>query len=383
REMLQPGGGFYATQDADSEGEEGKFFAWTPGQIVEILGADDGGLFCRYYGVEEIGNFEHGTSVLHVPVEADTLAAHLKIDGAHLGAVLTKGRGQLFDVREQRVKPDRDEKILTDWNGLMIGSLARAYSLLGNRVYLSAAEGTMRFVLDTMYHEGRLLHVYKDGEARLNGYLDDYAFLVSALLDLYEASFDTEWFQMAMALNGTMIDQFWDRDGGGFFFTSSDHEQLIVRSKNPYDNAIPSGNSVAVNNLLRLAAFTGRSDYKEMAEKTLILFHDLMKSAPGGFGQLLSDVAWYVEGGIEIAIIGSEADPATIALLEIVRRRDLRHTVIALHDPVKGPAPVDLIPLLADRQAVNGKPTAYVCRDMVCRQPVSTADELGMILDGP
>ena len=382
REMLQPGGGFYATQDADSEGEEGKFFAWTPGQVVEILGPDDGGIFCRYYGVEETGNFEHGTSVLHVPVEADTLAVQLKIDDGQLESVLAKGRARLFDVRERRVKPDRDEKILTDWNGLMIGSLARAYSLLGNRVHLSAAEGSMRFVLDTMYHEGRLLHVYKNGEAKLNGYLDDYAFLVSALLDLYEASFDTAWFQMAVRLNETMIAQFWDHDAGGFFFTSSDHEQLIVRSKNPYDNAIPSGNSVAVNNLLRLAAYTGRSDYREMAEKTLILFHDLMKSAPGGFGQLLSDVAWYLDGGVEIAIVGSAADPVTVALLETARRKALRHAVIAFHDPGKGPAPVDLIPLLAERHAVNGKPTAYVCRNMVCQQPVWTADELNMLLDG-
>ena len=377
REMLQPGGGFYATQDADSEDEEGKFFAWSPEEIHEVLGEEDGKLFCRYYGVDEGGNFEHGKSVLHVNVAIDPLAAHLNVDSNHFRKVLTEGRGKLFALREQRVKPDRDDKILTDWNALMIGSMAQAYMVLGNRAYLRAAEGSMRFILDTLCKDGRLLHVYKDGIAKLNGYLDDYAFTIGALIDLYEATFEPSWLETALSLNDTMNDQFWDDKDGAYFFTSADHEQLIVRSKNPYDNAVPSGNSVAVHNLLRLSAYTGRSDLRDKAERTLIVFHDMIKASPGGFGQLLCGLAWLQHGGQEIAVIGSPDDENTVAMLSVIRQHFRPYMVVALYDPISATqAPADLIPLLADRPQVDGKPTVYVCRNFVCQRPVTTVEEL-------
>jgi len=381
REMLQPGGGFYATQDADSEGEEGRFFVWTPEEIKEILGEENGRLFSRYYGVEEGGNFEHGTSVLHVDVDLDPLAAHLGVEPEVLRAVVSDGRQALFDHRDQRVHPGRDEKIMTDWNGLMIGSMAGASRVFGEPAWLDAAADSMRFILDAQYEDGRLMHTFKDGRARFNGYLDDYAFTVAALLDLYEATFDPAWFTHAATLMDTAIERFWDGQDGGFFFTSDDHETLIVRSKNPYDNAIPSGNAVSVLNLLRLAAFTGRNEYRDRAGQTLSLFTDYMGAAPGGFGQLLCGLSWYLDTPVEIALVGAREDAATVAMLELIDRTFLPNKVVALHDPAAGygDAP-ELIPLLANRPQIDGATTAYVCEQFVCRRPVTTVDELAELL---
>ena len=381
REMLRPGGGFYATQDADSEGEEGRFFVWTPGEIQDVLGEEKSRLFSRYYGVEEGGNFEHGTSVLHVDVDLEPLAAHLGAAPDEYRSIVSEGRRKLFDHREKRVHPGRDDKIMTDWNGLMIGSLARASRVFGEQAYLDAAADSMRFILDELYEDGRLLHAYKDGRARFNGYLDDYAFTVSALLDLYEATFDLSWFEHAVTLMDTTIDRFWDSEGGGFFFTSVDHETLIVRSKNPYDNAIPSGNAVSVQNLLKLAAFTGRSEYRDKAGRTLSLFTDYMGAAPGGFSQLLCGLSWYLDTPVEIALIGATEDAGTRAMLDLIDSTSLPNKVVALHDPTTGDAQATkLIPLLANRPPVDGETTAYVCEQFVCRQPVTTVDALASML---
>ena len=387
REMLQPGGGFYATQDADSEGEEGRFFVWTPDEIKAVLGDEEGRLFARYYGVEEGGNFEHGTSVLHVDVGLEPLAAHLQVAPEELRAIVSEGRRTLFDHREQRVHPGRDEKIMTDWNGLMTGSLARASRVFGEPAWLDAAVDSMSFILDALHEDGRLMHTFKDGRARFNGYLDDYAFTVSALLDLYEATFDPAWFARAEALMDTTIKRFWDPEDGGFFFTSDDHETLIVRSKNPYDNAIPSGNAVSVQNLLRLAAFTGRNEYRDRAGQTLSLFTDYLGAAPSGFGQLLCGLSWYLDKPVEIALVGAREDAATRAMLDLIDGTFLPNKVVALHDP-SGDDPSEdvgrsgkLIPLLANRPQIDGATTAYVCEQFVCRQPVTTVDGLAELLE--
>ena len=381
REMLQPGGGFYATQDADSEGEEGRFFVWTPEEINGLLGEEKGRLFSRYYGVEEGGNFEHGTSVLHVDVDPDPLAAHLGVAPDEFRTILSEGRRILLEHREQRVRPGRDDKIMTDWNGLMIGSMARASRVFGEPAWLEAAADSMRFILNTLEIDGRLMHVFKDGRTRFNGYLDDYAFTISALLDLYEATFDPSWYVQAARLMDTAVERFWDGEDGGFFFTSNDHETLIVRSKNPYDNAIPSGNAVSVQNLLRLAAYTGDNEYRERAGQTLSLFTDYMGAAPGGFGQLLCGLSWYLDTPMEIAIIGAREDATTKAMLDLIDRTFLPNKVVALHDPARGDGEApERIPLLANRPPVDGATTAYVCEQFVCRQPVTTVDELAALL---
>ncbi len=381
REMLQPGGGFYATQDADSEGEEGRFFVWTPDEIRDLLGEERGKLFSRYFGVEAGGNFEHGTSVLHVDVDFEPLAAHLGVATDDLRSIVSEGRRTLFDHREKRIHPGRDEKIMTDWNGLMVGSLAQASRVFGEPAWLDAAADSMRFILDSLYEDVRLLHTFNDGRARFNGYLDDYAFTVSALLDLYEATFDPSWFAHATTLMDTTIERFWDTENGGFFFTSDDHETLIVRSKNPYDNAIPSGNAVCVQNLLRLAAFTGNTGYRDKAGRTLSLFTDYMGAAPGGFGQLLCGLSWYLDTPVEIALVGARDDTGTQAMLDLIDSTFLPNSVVALHDPTTGDGrAAELIPLLANRPAVDNKTTAYVCEQFVCREPVTTVEGLASLL---
>lgn len=381
REMLQPGGGFYSTQDADTEGKEGRFYVWTPNEIKSIIGEEMGFLFSRYYGVDEGGNFEEGTSVLHVDVALELVAEHLNVSPEEFRSIVAEGRRELFNYRTNRIKPGRDEKIMTDWNGLMIGSLARASRVFGEKLYLDAATESMRFILDTLYIDGRLLHTFKDSRARFNGYLDDYAFTVSALIDLYEATFDLSWFVHAVTLMETTIEQFWDTENGGFFFTSNDHETLIVRSKNPYDNAIPSGNAVSVQNLLRLAAFTGNSDYRDKAGQTLSLFTDHMDGAPGGFGQLLCGLSWYLDTPIEIAVVGARENPSTAEMLDLINSTFLPNTVVALRDPTTDDEQSQkLIPLLANRSCIDGLTTAYVCEQFVCRQPVTSVDALASIL---
>jgi uncharacterized protein YyaL (SSP411 family) len=224
--------------------------------------------------------------------------------------------------------------------------------------------------------------VYKDGESRFNGYLDDYAFIVGALIDLYEATFDIRWFEKAIEINETMIQMFWDEEDGGFFFTGADHEQLIVRSKNPYDNAIPSGNSVAAHNLIRLAAYTGREDYRDRAERILLVFADFMQGAPNGFGHLLCALSRRLGRSLEIALVGSRRDETMQAMIEVINRRFMPYAVTALYDPDNGDSKTpDIIPLLADRPAVDGRTTVYVCENFACRRPVTTVDDLSRILD--
>ena len=310
------------------------------------------------------------------------MAAHLQVAPDDLRAIVSEGRRTLFDHREQRVHPGRDEKIMTDWNGLMTGSLARASRVFGEPAWLDAASDSMGFVLEALHEDGRLMHTFKDGRARFNGYLDDYAFTVSALLDLYEATFDPAWFVRAEALMDTTIERFWDPEDGGFFFTSDDHETLIVRSKNPYDNAIPSGNAVSVQNLLRLAAFTGRNEYRDRAGQTLSLFTDYMGAAPGGFGQLLCGLSWYLDKPVEIALVGAREDAATRAMLDLIDGTFLPNKVVALHDPSEEDGRAEkLIPLLTNRPQIDGATTAYVCEQFVCRQPVTTVDGLAELLE--
>ena len=250
-------------------------------EVEALLGKEEAPLFCRYFDISPEGNFEHGKSILNVPADLEGLAGFLKVDESRLADVVARGRKTLFEAREARVKPGRDEKVQVNWNGLMISAFALAYQVLGKPAYLEAAERAARFILERMRtDEGGLLHVYKDGRARIDGYQDDYAFLINALIDLYQATFEVTWLKTARELTETMIDRFWDEVEGGFFFVGKDHEALIVRSKNPYDNAIPSGNSVGTIALLRLGALLGREDFREKAERTLKLFQPFILVDP-------------------------------------------------------------------------------------------------------
>jgi uncharacterized protein YyaL (SSP411 family) len=379
REMTAPSGGFYSTQDADSEGEEGKFFLWTPAQVEELLGAEDAALFSRYFDISEHGNFEE-RNILHVDVELEGIAKLLKVEPDKLREVVERGRKVLYEAREGRIKPGRDEKMLTAWNGLMLRSFAEAARVLGRDDYRQLAIKNAEFVLANLRRDGRLLRTHKDGESKLNAYLEDYAYLADGLLALYEATFETRWFAEARALVETMIAQFWDESEGGFFFTSSDHEELISRTKDFYDNATPAGNSVAAHVLLRLSLYTGDQRYRDMAERVLRLTRDLILRAPGAFGHLLAAFDLDLASPYEIAIIGDPETEESGSMIKAVFGRYLPNKVVALAAPEDKEA-ASMIPLLAGRTTVAGRATAYVCRNFYCEEPVTEAEQLKTQLD--
>ena len=372
REMTDAGGGFYSTQDADSEGEEGKFFVWTPAEVEALLGPEDARLFNRYFDVSPFGNFE-GQSILHVDEDMPTIARLLGVAPERLAAAVERGRRVLFEARERRVKPGRDEKILTAWNGLMLRSFAEAARALGRDDYRAAAVRNAEFLLAELRRGERLLRTHKGGESKLNGYLEDYAFVIDGLLALYEATFDRRWFGEARALAETMIAQFWDESRGGFFFTGAAHETLITRTKDFYDNATPSGNSVAAHVLLRLALLAGESRYRELARRTLEPLAPDMRRAPTAFGHLLGALDFYLASPYEVAVVGAPEAPETAALLAEVFGRYLPNKVVALGAPGEA---AEGIKLLEGRDAPGGKATAYVCRNYYCEAPVTEPERL-------
>jgi uncharacterized protein YyaL (SSP411 family) len=368
REMFDASGGFYSTQDADSEGVEGKFFVWTPKEIVEILGQEDAQVFNFYYDVSEEGNFEEKNilNVRYAPAEA---AQALKIDEKKLNEVLERGRKKLFEAREKRIKPFRDEKILTAWNGLMLAAFAEASAVLDNAEYLDIAKRNAEFLLTELQHDGRLLRTWKNGTAKLNGYLEDYANLADGLIELYQASGEIRYLTEAKRLANLMIDEFWDEENGGFFFTASDHEELIVRNKDYYDNATPSGNSVAADVLLKLSKFFADEKYERFAATVLRLVATQISRYPQGFGRALSSLEFHLNPAKEIVIIGQAGNE----LAKAVGQTYVPNAVILRsNDPE---AESEIIPLLKDRHSTDGKPTAYVCENFVCQRPVTELKE--------
>ncbi len=375
REMTSPEGGFYSTQDADSEGEEGKFYIWTPDEITAVLGEEDGTLFCASYDVTPQGNFEH-KNILHVDRSLERIAEEQGVSVERLEQALSRGRRALYDARAKRIWPARDDKILTAWNGLMLRSFAEAARALGRADYRAAAERNAAFLLSHMRDaNGRLLRTYRDGQARLNAYLEDYASLGIALLAVYEATFDTRWFSEARRLADEMIRLFWDDEDGGFFSTGHDHEALIGRPKELTDNATPSGNSIAVELLLHLAAFTGEEAYRERAVSILRPVAPAMAEHPSALSQFLLDLDFLIGPAREVAIIGDPAAPETQALLGIVNHA-FRPNLVLASAPTGDAHAQETIPLLQERPQREGKATAYVCKNFTCQAPVTEPEAL-------
>jgi uncharacterized protein YyaL (SSP411 family) len=377
--MLDASGGFYSSQDADSEGEEGKFFVWSAKEIEALLGEADAKLFCRYFDVTEYGNFENH-NILHVDVEAESIARLMRVSVEDLNAAIARGKQILFEARETRIKPFRDEKMLTAWNGLMLRSFAEAARVLNRSDYLEVAINNANFLLRELKRGSRLLRTHKDGESKLNAYLEDYAYLADGLLALYEATFDVRWFEESRALVETMIEQFADDAEGGFFFTSDDHEKLIARTKDWYDNATPGGNSVAVHVLLRMALLTGKETYRQRAERILKLLKSAMMRSPSAFGHLLCALDTFLASPFEIAIVGSLEAVETQALIAEAFNRYLPNKVVALAQSDADRA-AQTIKLLEHRQQIQGQPTAYVCRNFYCQAPVIDNQKLAEQLE--
>ncbi len=365
REMLDPSGGFYSTQDADSEGEEGKFFVWGPEEIAGILGEGEGREFSSVYGVTASGNFE-GENILNLNHSQPPSA----VDISRLAAA----RHKLFVEREKRVKPGRDEKVLTAWNGLMLAAFSDAARVLGSDEYLEIAERNAAFIKRELQTGGRLRRSWKDGTAKLNGYIEDYANVADGLVELYQVTGNVDHLVDAKTLADTMISEFWDEENGGFYFTSNDHEELIVRNKDFFDNATPSGNSVAADVMLKLGRILGDPKYERYAITVLRLAASQIRRFPQGFGRALSALEFYLGRKREFIIVGQRGSE----LESMLRSKYLPGGVAVMSsNPL---ADSKMVPLLKGRKTVNGLATAYICEDSVCGLPITDEAALESVL---
>ena len=370
REMTAPAGGFYSSQDADSEGHEGLFYCWTAAEIEAVLGSEDGRLFEQVYGVTAAGNFE-GRNILTGPRDA-----------ALPGAKLAPLRARLLAVREKREPPARDEKILVSWNALMISALARASRVLDEPRYLTAAEKAADFILTRMRRDGELLHASRDGRTGGSAFLDDYALLANALLDLFESTHDVRWLDESDKLARRMLKYFGDEKAGGLFLTSSAHTELLARTKPGFDGQEPSPNAAAARTLWRLGRITDSAQYAREAERILHAFASAMQQMPRGFLGMLGVLDDFYSPGPEIVIVGAPDAAATRALWYEVYSRYLPGSVLVGADPAQTKATelAKIIPLLAERPLLNHQPTVYVCRNRACQKPVTAPDELRLLL---
>ena len=381
REMKDPQGGFYSTQDADSEGEEGKSFVWTPGEMEKVVGSQDVAVLQRYFGVTHEGNFE-GRSILSRPQDTSEVAHDLGLEPGEVLAIVERDKAALLEARGQRVPPATDTKVLASWNGLMLYSFARGAAILHREDYLQAAIANASFILQNMRDGQRLLRTYKDGQAKLKGYLEDYACLADGLLALYEATFDFSWLKEAQALAQQMMELFWDEGEGVFYDTGLDHEALLVRPRDIGDNAMPCGGSVASDVLLRLSVFTGDGVYARRAASALRSVQGYMGRAPEAVGHWLGALDFYLSSPPEIAVIGPREDAATQALLDCIYRSYIPNKVLAGYNPSDEDSYSD-IPLLEDKDMWHGSPTVFVCQNYVCQQPVTEPEALAQQLESP
>ncbi len=380
REMTHPEGGFYSAQDADSEGVEGKFFVWSPEEIRRVLG--DPALAraaLAYWGVADGPNFE-GHSILFVPREPAEVAGTLGLTGGELAAAIERARALLGAEREKRVHPGLDDKVLASWNGLMLAAFAEAAAALGRADYLATAVRNAEFITGQMVRDGRLLRSWKDGRARITGYLEDYAMVGAGMLALYEATFDRRWLDESRRLADEALRLFWVAEREAFFDTGHDQEALVVRPRNLFDNAVPSGTSVAIDWLLRLAVVLGETRYEATALAALRPMADLMQRYPSGFGRYLSALDFHLGPVAEIALVWRAGDRSALTpLLGAVHGRYQPNRVIVGAE--EGAAAAAGLPLLAERPTVEGRPTAYVCEHYACQLPVTDPEALARQLD--
>jgi uncharacterized protein YyaL (SSP411 family) len=378
REMTDPAGGFYSTQDADSEGEEGKFFLWTDAELAAALEPAEARAAAAYWAVADGPNFEHTRNILQVPREPEEVAAALGLSRAQLDELVGRARRRLFAVREQRIKPGRDEKVLAGWNGMMLRAFAEASRVLARADYREVAERNAAFLLRALRPAGRLLRTWKAGQAKLLGYLEDHAMVADGLVALYEATFERRWLDEARGLADAMERLFWDSAAEAFFDTGSDHEALIVRPRSLFDSAVPCGTSVAADVLLRLAVLTGEAGYERTALAAIRPVAPLMQRYPSGFGRFLSALDFHIGPPVEVAVVWPAGAPAGAEpLLREVFSRYLP-TRVAAGAPE---GETEGVALLAAKTAPGGRATAYVCERYACQAPTTDPGELGRQLD--
>jgi uncharacterized protein YyaL (SSP411 family) len=389
RDMTDPEGPFYSAEDADSEGVEGRFYVWSEREIRNALDAGTADLAMRWFQVLPSGNWvdptghgDAGSNILHLKEELADLAAETGRTPESLRAEMERARQLLFAVREKRVHPHKDDKVLTDWNGLMIAALARGAQVLGERRYEGAAKKALLFITNRMVGKnGRLLHRYRDGEASIPANLDDYAFLVWGLIELYEATFDTRFLAQALRLNRDQLAHFWDEVAGGFFFTPDDGEELLLRQKDAYDGALPSGNSVAMLNLLRLARMTGDADLENNAVQLGRALSGKVEQFPAGFTQLLCALSFALGPSHEVVLAGMPESEELQMMLKALRSRFIPEKVVLLRrEDEEGPDLSALAPFLRSYRSGKAAAVAYVCSNNACALPTSSPNRMLQLL---
>jgi len=375
RDMTDEAGGFYSTEDADSEGVEGKFYVWSKKEILDRLGEEVGEHFCTVYDVSEAGNFE-GQNILNLPRAIEQVAEANGWELAELESQLAAAHAKLFSMRETRVRPGLDDKVIVCWNGLAIDAFARAARVFDESRYRAAAEKAASFLFDQMREpNGRLLHCWRNGKAKLMAYLDDYAALGNALVSLYEANFDSRWIDWATELADLVLEHFSDPDGGAFFYTADDHEQLITRNKDMQDGSVPSGNSLAACLFVRLGKLTGRTDYLEAAEAILMARATMMQDSPSAVGQLLLALDGFLGPFHEIVVLGDRTQADVEEVLHDLGSRFLPRSVVVSADPNQQETSQSLAPVLKDKTATH-PPTVYLCQDFSCQKPQVGKEEI-------
>lgn len=377
RDMTSPEGGFYSAEDADSEGEEGKFYVWTPEEIRKVLSGVRANLYCEAYDITEKGNFEGKNIPNLLRADWEKLAMDTGMSYESLAELLDNCRKELFFAREKRIHPYKDDKILTSWNGLMIVALAKGAQILNDSHYAEAAENAAEFLLNTLYREQRLLARYRDGEAAYLGYLDDYAFLIWGLLELYMATGSVKHLQSALMLQNEQERLFLDKEAGGYYLTGSDAEELLIRPKEVYDGAMPSGNSISALNLLRIARLTGDEKWERRAEEHILAFRSSLSTYPSGYNAFLQALQFVQNPNKEIILAGNLSDPELIQMKKLCFSSFKPYTTLLYQEGTVG----KLIPWVKDYPTEPNKVTAYVCENFSCHKPVHTATELAAFLE--
>jgi uncharacterized protein YyaL (SSP411 family) len=382
RDMTASEGGFCSAEDADSEGGEGTYYVWTPQEVQEAAGEEAARVFCAYYDVRPGGNWEH-RSILHVSRPTEEVAKELGVPGPRAEQWLAEAKARLLATRAKRVRPPRDDKVLTSWNGLMISAFARGYQVLDEPRYLEAARQAARFILGELKDErGILMRTWRAGAARLEGCLDDYVFMAGALLDLYESDFDPAWIREARALMERSLETFWDVEDGAFFFTPPGQKDLVLRSKAGYDGAIPAGNSVAAAVLFRLGSLTGEERYGDRAVSILRAYREPMEQMPAAFSALLWALDLYLDTIKEVALVSPGAKQDAGEFLRIARQRFVPNKVVAFAPEERIAEAAKTVPLLEGKVALEGKPTAYLCEHFRCKAPTQDPEMFEKMLIG-
>ena len=396
--MTHPEGGFYSAEDAESapdpakpdDKKEGAFYSWKKGEIDRVLTPQEAGVFAYHYGVQEAGHVASqgelaGENILYGAHTLEETARQFNLPASAVADVLAGAREKLFLTRERRPRPHLDDKVLVSWNGLMVSAFARAHQVLGDERYREAAERAGQFILDRLYRPGggELLRRYRDGEARFEAHLEDYAFFIQGVLDLYEASLDVRWLKTAIALSEGQNRLFYDQEQGGFYDTSGADRSLLLRTKTSQDDAEPAGNSVAILNLLRLSQMTDNRAYRTMAERSLTCFGERLRAAPQGMPQFLAALDFSLTKPKQIILAGAADDPHTKALWREVHARFIPNKIVLLADGGEGQKTLaSYVPFIQNLRPIDGRPTAYICEDYACQFPTSDPATVARLLAG-